>query len=134
MDLNHLAPQKAVARRSEVGGGLSVWVLARAGRSLRAFGCIANLYSQAGAVVGAGRRRGAEIRIRQETWEGVMRRSGRTFEPRVRGSSPRAGTTFVRMKMSSPPAHSWSRFEVGAVDPRGEDRSLGMRAPSRIRP
>ncbi len=39
----------------------------------------------------------------------------------------------VRMKMSSPRG-SWSRLDAGAVDPRGEDRSLGMRAPTRIRP
>jgi hypothetical protein len=42
------------------------FAFARAGRSLKAFGCIANLYSQAGAVAGAARRREAENRIRQE--------------------------------------------------------------------
>ena len=51
------------------------------GDSLRAFGCIANLYSQARAVAGATRRREAENRIRQEPWRDVIRWSGRTFNP-----------------------------------------------------
>src|SRR5712692_7114363 len=55
---------------------------------------IAISYSQAGDAEGAGRRREAEHRIPWEPWGGVVRRSGRTFKPRVRGSSPRAGTTF----------------------------------------
>ncbi len=56
---------------------------------------IAISYSQAGDAEGAGRRREAEHRIPWEPWGGVVRRSGRTFKPRVRGSSPRAGTTFL---------------------------------------
>jgi hypothetical protein len=76
-----------------VGRGPLRFAFAGLRRSLKAFGCIANLYSQAGAVAGAARRHEAANRIRQEPWGGVMPRLGRTFKPRVRGSSPRAGTT-----------------------------------------
>src|SRR6202162_2258602 len=79
-------------RGSEVGRGPLRFAFAHAGRSLKAFGCIANLYSQAGAVAGAARSREAENRIRQEPWGGVMRRSGRTFKPLVQGSNPCTGT------------------------------------------
>ena len=83
-----------VSRPTErVGRGHLRFAFARAGRSLTAFGCIANLYSQAGAVAGAARRREADNRIRQEPWGGFMRRSGRTFKPMVQGSNPCAGTT-----------------------------------------
>ncbi|MHB8613643.1 MAG: IS110 family transposase [Candidatus Dormibacteraceae bacterium] len=47
--------------------------------SHKALGCTANLYSQAGAVAGAARRREAANRSRQGAWGGVRRRYGRTF-------------------------------------------------------
>ena len=79
--LEPLTPRKAFARRSEVGRGPLRFAFACAGRSDKASGCIANLYSQAGAVAGAARRREAANRIRPEPWGGVMRRSRRTFNP-----------------------------------------------------
>jgi hypothetical protein len=47
-----------------VGRGPLRFAFARVGRPLKTFGSIANLYSQAGAVAGAARRRKADNRIR----------------------------------------------------------------------
>ncbi len=103
--LEPLTPRKAVARRSEAGRVPSVSGSRASGDRKRAFGCIANLYCQAGVPRGARGRRDAENRIRQEAWGGGMLRSGRTLKPRVRGSSPRAGTMFwIRFGVRSGPS------------------------------
>ncbi len=102
--LEPLTPREAVARRSEVERGPSVSP-SRAGRSLKAFGCIANLYCQAEVPPGARGRRDAENRVQQEAWGGVLRSSEQAFKPRVRGSSPRAGTMFwIRFGVRSGPS------------------------------